>query len=105
MPSKRQDDSSVFQLYDMGDSWQHEVVVEEVLPPEPDARYPMCVAGERACPPEDVGGIWGYADFLEAIQQPDHPEHEEMLTWGRMLSATATIVAKERRAIGNASWR
>ena len=81
MPAKRQDDSSVFQLYDMGDSWQHEVVVEKVLPPEPATRYPMCVAGERACPPEDVGSIWGYAHFLEAIQQPNHPEHEDMLTW------------------------
>ncbi|MFN8497976.1 MAG: plasmid pRiA4b ORF-3 family protein [Anaerolineae bacterium] len=67
--------------YDMRDSWQHEILVEKVLPREPDTRYPMCVAGERACPPEDVGGVWGYADFLEAIQQPNHPEHEEMLTW------------------------
>ena len=41
----------------------------------------MCLTGKRACPPEDCGGIWGYADFLDAIQDPQHPEHEEMLAW------------------------
>jgi len=44
-------------------------------------RYPVCLTGKRACPPEDCGGIWGYAGFLEAIQDPRHPEHEDMLEW------------------------
>ena len=44
-------------------------------------RYPVCLTGKRACPPEDCGGIWGYAGFLDAIQDPQHPEHEEMLEW------------------------
>lgn len=67
--------------YDMGDYWEHEVLVEKVLPREAEQRYPICLTGKRACPPEDCGGVWGYASFLEAIQNSDHPEHEEMLEW------------------------
>ena len=44
-------------------------------------RYPVCLAGKRACPPEDCGGIWGYAQLLETLQDPDDPEHEDMLEW------------------------
>ena len=55
--------------YDFGDSWEHKIVVEKVLPPEPGARYPVCLTGKRV-PPEDVGGIWGYAEFVEAIRDP-----------------------------------
>ena len=67
--------------YDFGDGWQHQMVVEKLLPPEAGERYPVCIAGKRACPPEDVGGIWSYGDFLEAIRDPVHPEHEELLQW------------------------
>jgi hypothetical protein len=67
--------------YDFGDSWQHQIVVEKVLPPGSGVAYPRCVAGRRACPPEDCGGVWGYAELLEAIGDPEHPEHEEMLEW------------------------
>jgi hypothetical protein len=67
--------------YDFGDGWLHQVLVEKVLPPEPGQSYPVCVKGRRACPPEDVGGMWGYQDFLEAIQDPNHEEHEEYLEW------------------------
>jgi Plasmid pRiA4b ORF-3-like protein len=67
--------------YDFGDSWQHEVLVEGCLPTEAGKKYPLCVGGARACPPEDVGGVWGYADFVEAIQDPDNEQHEEMLEW------------------------
>ena len=67
--------------YDFGDDWQHQVVVEKVLPVETGAVYPLCVTGKRACPPEDVGGVWGYGDFLEAIKDPMHPDHQEMLDW------------------------
>ena len=54
--------------YDFGDSWQHEIVLEKILEPEPNVAYPRCIEGARACPPEDVGGIWGYADFLDSNQ-------------------------------------
>jgi len=67
--------------YDFGDSWEHEVVLEKILPPEPGVKYPVCIEGKRACPPEDCGGVWGYSDFLEAIQNPDHPDHEDMREW------------------------
>jgi hypothetical protein len=67
--------------YDFGDGWEHELLVEKILPPQPGVSYPRCIKGKRACPPEDVGGVWGYADFLEVIRDPDHPEHEEWLEW------------------------
>ncbi len=70
-----------FYLYDFGDSWEHEVMVEKVLEPEAGIDYPTCIKAKRACPPEDCGGAWGYRDFLEAIQDPEHPEHEAMLEW------------------------
>jgi hypothetical protein len=67
--------------YDFGDSWEHEVLFEGALPAERGGRYPLCLEGERACPPEDVGGVWGYADFVEAIQDPEHEQHGELLEW------------------------
>jgi len=67
--------------YDFGDSWEHFLLVEKILPPEEGVNYPICIKGRRACPPEDVGGIWGYYDFLEAIQDPNHPEHEDYMEW------------------------
>jgi hypothetical protein len=66
--------------YDFGDGWEHQVVVEKLLPSERRGR-PVCVAGRRACPPEDVGGPAGYADFLAAIADPSHDRHDEMLDW------------------------
>jgi hypothetical protein len=67
--------------YDFGDDWQHEILVEKVLPPDPQQPLPLCIKGKRACPPEDVGGVWGYASFLEAVMDPNHEEREEMLDW------------------------
>ena len=65
--------------YDFGDSWDHELLVEKRLPLDAGKRYPVCLTGKRACPPEDCGGIWGYASVLEAICDPEHPEHAERL--------------------------
>lgn len=67
--------------YDFGDSWEHDVVLEAFTDAEPGVRYPRVVGGKRACPPEDVGGVPGYADFLEAIADPAHPEHAEWVEW------------------------
>ena len=67
--------------YDFGDSWLHNLLVEKVLEPEPGQQYPVCIKGKRACPPEDVGGVWGYEGFLEAIRNPDHSEHEMYVEW------------------------
>ena len=67
--------------YDFGDGWEHAVLLEKILPLETGTRYPVCLKGKRACPPEDCGGIWGYANFLDAIGDADHPEHDDMLEW------------------------
>ncbi len=67
--------------YDFGDDWRHEIVVEDVLDAEPGVAYPRCVAGRRACPPEDCGGLWGYTELLEILANPEHEEHEERLRW------------------------
>lgn len=67
--------------YDFGDSWNHKIVLEKIMEPEPNVHYPRCTAGKLACPPEDCGGIWGYYELLEAIKDPNHPEHEDMLDW------------------------
>lgn len=66
-------------LYDFGDGWTHEGLVEAIDPSDPGLRAAQCLAGERACPPEDCGGPPGYEEFLEAIRDPDHPEHENLL--------------------------
>ncbi|WP_267939110.1 plasmid pRiA4b ORF-3 family protein [Pseudonocardia dioxanivorans] len=68
-------------IYDFGDNWTHEIAVEAVETAEPGVRYPRCVAGQGACPPEDVGGIWGYEDFQAALADPAHPDHAERLEW------------------------
>ncbi len=67
--------------YDFGDSWEHEIVVEKISSPEPGVHHPVCIKGKRACPPEDVGGIWGYENFLDAISDPKHEEHVSYLDW------------------------
>lgn len=67
--------------YDMGDDWEHEILVEKILPPDPQIVYPICLKGKGACPPEDCGGVWGYKDLLTVLQQPEHPEYASMLEW------------------------
>ncbi|MGF6708789.1 hypothetical protein ABIA58_005688 [Pseudomonas frederiksbergensis] len=68
-------------LYDFGDGWDHRIKVEKVLPAVAYPQVPYCVDGANACPPEDIGGGPGYAEFLEAMADPNHPEHEDMLEW------------------------
>lgn len=68
-------------IYDYGDDWEHKIRVERTLPPAPGMHLPHCVAGANACPPEDVGGVPGYLEFLEAIGDPTHSEHETLTKW------------------------
>jgi len=68
-------------VYDFGDDWRHLLMCEEELPLEESVTYPRCVAGARACPPEDCGGVHGYADFLAAIADPRHPDHAQLVQW------------------------
>jgi hypothetical protein len=67
--------------YDFGDGWTHELVVEDVSEPIVGNIYPVCLEGERACPPEDCGGPHGYSTLLGIIANPDNEEYEEMITW------------------------
>jgi hypothetical protein len=77
----RGEKAKFFYLYDFGDGWDHTILVEKILPRDPKVIYPICIKGKRACPPEDCGGTWGYVEFLEAIQNPFHPNHDDMLEW------------------------
>ncbi len=72
--------------YDFGDSWEHTILVEAILPADPSTgsgskHHSVCVAGKRACPPESSGGVWGYGEILEASTNPKHPEHNRYLEW------------------------
>ncbi|MDI3535362.1 MAG: hypothetical protein PWQ82_1727 [Thermosediminibacterales bacterium] len=67
--------------YDFGDNWIHEIVVENVLEAEDKHNYPVCLDGERHRPPEDVGGIGGYEEFIRIISDRNHPDYENMLIW------------------------
>lgn len=67
--------------YDFGDWWEHEITVEDVFGAEPDERYPVCLDGARACPPEDVGGPPGYRELLAALADPGHPRYDAMREW------------------------
>ncbi len=76
--------------YDFGDDWQHEITVEKLLDPDPDpdARYPALVDAKGACPPEDCGGPWGYANLREILADPSQDEHQDMLEWLGLDNAT-----------------
>lgn len=67
--------------YDFGDDWRHDVVLEAICDKDPRFKYPLSIAGENACPPEDVGGIHGYESFLESLKDPTHPEHAGNQCW------------------------
>ncbi len=67
-------------VYDFGDEWHHLVAFEDILPSR-SSRSPRCIAGARACPPEDCGGVHGFEDFLVAVSNPNHPAHAELKAW------------------------
>jgi hypothetical protein len=70
-----------FYEYDFGDSWRHEVVIESIDLVSFMLKFAVCLDGQRACPPEDCGGTGGYKEFLEAIVNPDHEEHDDYVGW------------------------
>jgi hypothetical protein len=67
--------------YDFGDSWEHEILVEDSSEAEAGHKHPTCLEGKRACPPEDCGGVWGYPELLDAIGNKKHKQHDELLEW------------------------
>jgi hypothetical protein len=93
--------------YDFGDSWWHEVLFEGCLCAEQGKRYPVCVEGARACPPEDVGGVPGYQEYLEAMADPDNERHGEFLTWRGPFDSEAFDAGKATKRMwrGLPNWR
>jgi hypothetical protein len=67
--------------YDFGDSWEHKIVLEDILEVDPSIAYPICIAGKKQCPPDDCGGIWGFENLVEILNNPEHPEHKDMAEW------------------------
>jgi len=67
--------------YDFGDRWDHDIILEKIIDTPFDKDHPVCIKGKGACPPEDCGGIWGYAEFIEIMKDPKHPEYEDMKEW------------------------
>lgn len=92
--------------YDFGDSWEHGIRVEKILPPDPAAAtVAICLEGARACPPEDCGGIWGYANLLKILKNPKHPEHKDMKEWiGGSFDAEAFDLAKINLWLRKLKW-
>jgi Plasmid pRiA4b ORF-3-like protein len=81
-------------VYDLGAYWKHDLLLEAILQPAPDTNYPRCTAGERNCPPEDVGGPGGYEDYLAAMADAEHEEHEDMIGWRGPFDPEAFSVEK-----------
>ncbi|MHB8658947.1 MAG: plasmid pRiA4b ORF-3 family protein [Solirubrobacteraceae bacterium] len=74
--------------YDFGGDWEHDIEFEKHVNVDPDAQLPACVGGKGGCPPEDCGGVWGYADLKASLASPDHEEHGGMLEWLGLDSAS-----------------
>ena len=77
---KKEKDTIIYE-YDFGDGWEHKITLEKILPYSLQATLPLCLKAKGACPPEDVGGVWGYAEFLKALNDSDHDEHEQYKEW------------------------
>jgi hypothetical protein len=92
--------------YDFGDSWEHDVIVEKMVAAEKGARYPVCLAGARACPPEDCGGVSGYEHLLEVLVDPQHEEHDELTEGvGGEFDPDVFEVAEANSALGRIAGR
>ena len=92
--------------YDFGDSWEHEIRVEKILPSgSGPSKSALCMDGARACPPEDCGGIWGYAELLKTLGDPKHPEHQSMKEWiGGAFDAEAFDQEKINHWLSKLKW-
>jgi hypothetical protein len=92
--------------YDFGDSREHEITVDKILPPDGTAATtPLCLDGARACPPEDCGGFWGYANLLKTLKNRRLPEHASMKEWlGREFDAEAFDAGKTNLWLRKLKW-
>lgn len=87
-------------VYDFGDDWRHVVAVEDAAALASGPHLPRCVAGARACPPEDCGGVYRYPEFLDALANPEHPEHREMVDWSGGFEPEDFSVSQSNALIG-----
>ncbi len=101
---RRPKDRMIYE-YDFGDGWEHDVVLGASTSTVGNKPAVRVLAGKGACPPEDVGGLWGYFRFLEAIQTPKHPEHHDMLEWGGQFDPDAFDVEAINKHFQNRSRR
>jgi hypothetical protein len=102
---KRDGDSLVY-IYDFGDDWRHDLLLEKILPAEAGTVHAVCLAGERHCPPENVGGVPGYAELLEAIFDPNHKEHDQYVRWaGARFRPEKFDVKAVNEALSKMAWR
>ncbi len=92
-------------IYDFGENWHHTVKLEAIIAAEPEVRYPRLISAERACRLEDVGGPWGYADYLGAVTDPAHERPDEIIEWsgGRFDLAAVDEAAIRKRLSALAS--
>ena len=89
LPEKKQKIADFFSLenktaeyiYDFGDTWRHKIYLEKILSKEKNTKYPICIAGKRATPPEDCGGVWSYMNMLEILKDPNHPDYQDTISW------------------------
>jgi hypothetical protein len=96
--------SMVYQ-YDFGDNWCHHVVLEKIFPAEGATNRPICIGGERRCPPEDVGGVEGYQRFMEVIFDPKHEEYEDLIAWaGGPFQAEEFDLSAVNKTLSRMQW-
>ncbi len=96
--------SKLIYEYDFGDGWRHVIEVQKIVEPDAGVEYPVCLAGKKACPPEDCGGVWGYYTLLDTIADPKHEQHDEMVEWLGEEFAPDAFDRKDVNAIF-AEWR
>jgi hypothetical protein len=77
---KKKNDTILYE-YDFGDGWEHSIKLLELKDKQKDVFYPRCVLGERSCPAEDSGGIYGYQEMLKVLKNKSHPEYEDFREW------------------------
>lgn len=77
----RKEKEKIIYEYDFGDGWEHDIILEKLLPIDNKINFPVCLKGKMNCPPEDCGGVWGYSNMLEILKQPDHEEYESYIEW------------------------
>ena len=92
-------------MYDFGDSWEHKITLQKILPYDRAVRLPACTGGRRRCPPEDCGGVWGYYEMLEVLKDPNARDHEHMKEWiGEDFDPGEFSVQAVDEVLGEGGW-